>query len=758
MRGRNKDRLLFWAFGALLVALVAILILLILAPWAAEGPLLTTRTAPEGPTAVGEPPAFVPGEVLVRYREQVSEAAMLAAAGGEGFALIASLPEAGLLRLAVPLGQESQAIQKLQANPMVAYVGPNYLAHATADPNDPSWPKQWNLVRIGMSSVWGEVLANPGLVIAVLDSGVALQHPDLAPSLVPGYDFVNGDAEPADDFGHGTHVAGIAAAVTNNGIGVAGVAGGARILPCKVLDGNGTGTYYDIIQGIYYARDHGARVINLSLGGQADDPNLRAAVRAARTAGILVVASTGNNGGALLYPAAYLETLAVAATDSSDRRASYSNYGTGVDLAAPGGTASEGVYSTLPAAGYGSKYGTSMAAPHVSGVAALIWSAKPDLLVTQVEQILVETCAKVGGMAYPGGRNDYLGYGRLDAWAAILRVRQMTGTATPTPRPSPSPTGTSTPWPTWTRTSTPVPAPTATSTASPTPRPTSPCDGVVQTARWVAFWGTSSMLDGKPLPVGSWVEAFDPQGIRCGCVEVGSLGAYGPLRAYGDDVNTSQDEGAARGDVLRFRVNGLPARPLGPDAAEWWDSSSWREVDLEAESRVTVGLSLPEGWSLVSFPVVPNDARPEAILAGQSGRVRLLLGYDCAHGALTYYPDLPPQLNTLRSLVPWHGYWVQATEPVTLVIAGRPVPPESPLQLCRGWNLVAYLPEKPLETRAALSSLRERWGVALGYEGKALSYYVSLPPLLNTLREMKPLHGYWVHLDGPGSLVYPPTP
>ncbi|MGC8839749.1 MAG: S8 family peptidase, partial [Anaerolineae bacterium] len=431
-----------WLAGGMLV--LALVLLAAVALWEAGVKVAGEPTPTASPAPVALPPEgwFAPGELLVRYRAGVAEGALLAAAQDAGLVHLASLPEAGLLRLGVAPGKEAEAMQRLLANPLVEYVGPNYLAFATADPNDPLWPRQWNMVRIGMPEVWGEVLANPGVVIAILDSGIALQHPDLAPSLVQGYDFVGDDAEPADDFGHGTHVAGIAAAVTNNGLGVAGVAGGARLMPLKVLNANGAGTYFAIVQALYYARDHGARVVNLSLGGKADDPNLRAAVQMARMAGILVVASAGNDNGPLLYPAAYPEVLAVAATDSQDQRAGYSNYGTGVDLAAPGGTSLQGVYSTLPASGYGWKYGTSMAAPHVSGAAALIWSVAPGLSVGQVEQVLLETCAKVGGIPYLNGRNDFLGYGRLDVPAAVRRARELAGIPTPTPTRLPLPTAT----------------------------------------------------------------------------------------------------------------------------------------------------------------------------------------------------------------------------------------------------------------------------------------------------------------------------
>ena len=761
-RGGGRPAWHLWLAGAALLLALLILTALALGEVWEQVSLKPTPTATPGPVALPPEGWFAPGEILVRYRAGVAETALVAAAQDAGLVYLASLPEAGLLRLGVAPGKEAEAIQRLLANPLVEYVGPNYLAFATADPNDPFWPRQWNLVRVGMPEVWGEVLANPGLVIAVLDSGIALQHPDLAPALVPGYDFVGDDAEPADDFGHGTHVAGIAAAVTNNGVGVAGVAGGARLMPLKVLNASGAGTYFAIVQALYYARDHGARIVNMSLGGRADDPNLRAAVQAVRTAGILVVASAGNDSGPLLYPAAYPEVLAVAATDASDQRAGYSNYGVGVDLAAPGGTAPQGVYSTLPASGYGWKYGTSMAAPHVSGAAALIWSVAPNLSVGQVEQVLLETCAKVGGIPYPAGRNDYLGYGRLDVPAAVRRARELAGLPTPTPTRPPLPTATFTPTPRPLPSATPTRSPTpiapSTATPSPTPVPPSACAGLVGTGRWAIFWSHASTLDRSPLSPGTVVEAFDPQGVRCGCAVASAPGEYGPLLVYGDDPATPQDEGAAPGDLLRFRVQGLPARARGPDAPRWEPGATWRQVDLEAQSRRTVDLALDRGWNLIALPVQPDDPRPEAVLGGLLGRVRLVLTYGCGEGARTYYPDLPPALNTLRSLDAWHGYWVQASEPVTLRVSGRPVPADSPLSLCAGWNLVPYLGEGPSEPEAALANLGARWDVVLGYEGQGLSYYRFLPPQVNTLRALQPLHGYWLHLREPATLVYPPVP
>ena len=220
------------------------------------------------------------------------------------------------------------------------------------------------------------------------------------------------NANVLDDFGHGTHVAGIAAAATNNGVGIAGIAPQARIMPVKVLDQYGNGWYSDIAAGIIYAADNGAQVINLSLGGKEDSQILRDAVDYARNRGALVVAATGNDGGAVLYPAAYAPCWRWPRPIGSDQVAYFSNRGSQVDVAAPG----VDIYSTWPwVTGYFTKSGTSMAAPHVSGVAALIRSERPDLAVDQIAQIITSTAHDV---ADPGW-DAATGWGRIDAYAAV---------------------------------------------------------------------------------------------------------------------------------------------------------------------------------------------------------------------------------------------------------------------------------------------------------------------------------------------------
>ncbi|MBN1889483.1 MAG: S8 family serine peptidase [Thermoflexales bacterium] len=316
-------------------------------------------------------------------------------------------------------------------------------------PNDPGWPQQWAPARIEAPAAWSIVTGSAEVVIAVLDSGIDLDHEDLAgqmwtnPGEIPANglddegnskaDDVHGwhffhryydgsytpaeDAKLVDDYGHGTHVAGIAAAATDNGLGVAGIAGGARVMVVKVLDQFGNGWYSDIIAGIVYAADNGARVVNLSLGGSEDSQALRAAVDYARSRGVLVMAASGNTGGAVLYPAAYEPVLAVAATDATDERASFSNQGPQVDLAAPG----TDIYSTWYLGNYFTKSGTSMATPHVAGTAALVWSRRPDLAVSQVISQLLETADDAG----TAGVDAATGHGRVNAYRAVAALESL---------------------------------------------------------------------------------------------------------------------------------------------------------------------------------------------------------------------------------------------------------------------------------------------------------------------------------------------
>lgn len=253
--------------------------------------------------------------------------------------------------------------------------------------------------------------------IAILDSGILASHPEFDGRLLPGYDFVNDDADPHDDYGHGTHVAGIAAAGVNNGIGMIGVCPGCSIIPVKVLNQSNQGTWAGVAAGIVFAVDAGANVINLSLGGTSIAQAVEDAVRYATDKNVLVVAAAGNaRSNAPFYPAALEDVVGVAATRNDDTRWSLSNYGYFVELSAPG-YAIYSTYNNMDNAyrGYNYMSGTSMASPHVAGLAALLLSQNPQLKVAELRSLMRSTATDLGDP----GRDDYFGYGRIDAFAAL---------------------------------------------------------------------------------------------------------------------------------------------------------------------------------------------------------------------------------------------------------------------------------------------------------------------------------------------------
>lgn len=319
--------------------------------------------------------------------------------------------------------------------PEVEYVEPLYeyrifeeaaqtVSEAVYWPNDTYVQKkwQWGLQAINIPDTWGRVSEEQrsSQIIAIIDSGVDLDHPDLMDNLVAGYDFVNKDAIPDDDNSHGTHVAGIAAGISGNGMGIAGVASGAKIMPVKVMNSKGTGTSLDIYLGIIFAVRQGADVINLSLGSASPSLLIKEAIEFALQNDVVVVAATGNNSlDAVNYPAAFDGVIAVGAVDWSYdtgfTRASFSNYGEHIDLVAPG----VDIFSTIPLEkdlydgnqdGYALKDGTSMAAPFVSGMAALLKAEDSSLTYHQVQQRLFEDAVDIGSP----GWDDKFGMGIIN--------------------------------------------------------------------------------------------------------------------------------------------------------------------------------------------------------------------------------------------------------------------------------------------------------------------------------------------------------
>jgi serine protease len=474
-----------------------------LPPTSAAPGLQVADIEPQGVEAPPEPVGFEPGTVILKLEEQASIQARSAELGADNIVTagidtldqrLRDLGASGLDPLiedvADVVGEDLnsfsiqaedmsqlyvvsfpenldpvQVATTLEEDPTVEYAEPNFIAGIAGEPgeipvqlqpNDPYYIYQWGLPAIQMPQAWDQS-TGPGVIVAIVDTGVDFRAPDLAgTNRLDGYDFVNNDAEPVDDHGHGTHVAGTVAQTTNNNLGVAGVAFGATVLPVKTLASNGNGTYDAIIKGIVYAVDQGAKVINMSLAGREGTRALRDAVEYAHSRGVVVIAAAGNSNGPVAYPAAYDGfVIAVGATRIDNARAGYSNFGPEIDIMAPGGDIeidqnNDGygdgiIQQTISSTGSGYSYrffeGTSMASPHVAGAAALILSRKPSASPDEITNLLTQTALNIGPT------NEF-GAGLLQTSSALsaLGLAPTPATDTPTPLPVPA-TDTPTPIP-----------------------------------------------------------------------------------------------------------------------------------------------------------------------------------------------------------------------------------------------------------------------------------------------------------------------
>ena len=435
----------------------------------------TPRTRPVPPSAetqfVVEVNATAPGRLVVGVTPGLDADVLRAELARAGMRLESWLPRLGLALVAVSVGQELAAAEALDAAPAVDFVAPHRRLAGVADvPLDPYWSEQWGLAKVAGPAAWDIAWADSSIAVAIVDTGVLQTHWDLqgqtwynpgesgtdpltgartcdAPIAhnglddddngyvddCRGWDFVTGDADPTDEYGHGTVVAGIASAATDNPNleapgsyeGVAGMGRQASLMALRVLDSGGYGYAFDIAAGIDYATAQGAAVVNLSLTFPPTTPDssdieiIRRAVAAAQAAGVLFVGASGNqNYSGVSYPAKLPGVLAVGASTRQDTRAYFSNYGARLDLVAPG----EGIYSTLAAPGlrsYGYSQntgsGTSFAAPHVAGTAALVRGLRPDLSQEAIYELIRHSADDVG----EPGFDTFTGWGRLNAYRAV---------------------------------------------------------------------------------------------------------------------------------------------------------------------------------------------------------------------------------------------------------------------------------------------------------------------------------------------------
>ncbi|GAB4098273.1 S8 family serine peptidase [Sinomonas halotolerans] len=384
-----------------------------------------------------DPPPHVEGQILVKFHDDRASAGVLKA---YGLANGPGVGSTGARLISVPEGNEQRLATALGHNPAVEYAELDGIATALSD--DFYFPRQYALENTGQSftntsgsvtvpagtadadidapEAW-TVTTGGGTKVAVLDTGVDDDHPDITPKVVGSANF-SGTASNDDFYGHGTHVAGIIAATANNSIGVAGVCPSCTILDVKVLNDSGSGSFSAIAAGIDWAVGQKAKVINMSLGSRFSSTTLETAVKKAWAAGVVIVAAAGNTGAqGKVYPGAYTNVIAVAATDNNDEKASFSTYSAKwVDVAAPGAS----IYSTLPnhpfamesngrSKDYDIASGTSMASPVVAGTVALAWSVRPSANNSTVRSVVEATADPISGTG------SYWIHGRVNAYAAV---------------------------------------------------------------------------------------------------------------------------------------------------------------------------------------------------------------------------------------------------------------------------------------------------------------------------------------------------
>jgi subtilisin family serine protease len=395
-----------------LVMLALALVALIAVPHAAHAAARVPQPADAALVHASPNAAFMTGHILVGMKAGADEIAITNALAKHGAHSRGKIAGTQTHVVDVTPGSEEAAVESLRSDPDVEFAELDRVIHADGTANDPMYGSEWHLAKIGAPSAW-DYSTGAGITIAILDTGVDGTHPDLASKMVPGWNFYSNNSDTSDVNGHGTTVAGAAAAATNNSIGVASVAGGAKIMPIRISDANAYATWSAAAQGITYAADHGARVVNLSFGGASGSSTVQQAASYLRSKGGVLFVAAGNTG-AVDNTAPTDLMLVVAATLQDDSHASWSTYGSFVDISAPG----YNIVSTARGAQYWYCWGTSLATPIVSGTAALILSKRPDFTSAQVDATLKASATDLGAL----GADPYFGAGRVNAAAAVQRA------------------------------------------------------------------------------------------------------------------------------------------------------------------------------------------------------------------------------------------------------------------------------------------------------------------------------------------------
>jgi subtilisin family serine protease len=384
-----------------------------------SGFLSTTHAAAADPDSQ----RWVPGQILVEPRTGIGEndfEAVLESHGAHDKGRIGPLD---VHIVSVPAQAEAAVANALSRNPQIRFAELDLLlAPVTTTANDTYYGSAWHLATMEAPTAWDSSLGD-GIVVAVLDTGVDASHPDLEGQLVPGWNLYDNNPDTADVHGHGTQVAGVIAARSNNGIGVTSIAWNARVMPVRISGLDGWASTSTIASGLIWAADHGARVANISYAISGSNV-IKSAAHYMRGRGGVVCAAVGNSGNELsTAPAA--DIIIVSATNSSDTLASWSSYGSVVDVAAPGA----GIWTTRNGGSYGAVSGTSFSSPATAATVALIMSRNPALAPEEVEDILMSSSVDLGAP----GQDDFFGYGRVDAAAAVAAAGDAGGQPVPEP-------------------------------------------------------------------------------------------------------------------------------------------------------------------------------------------------------------------------------------------------------------------------------------------------------------------------------------
>ncbi|MDN3514074.1 MAG: S8 family serine peptidase [Candidatus Brocadia sp.] len=359
---------------------------------------------------------FVTDELLIQPKARVSDRELDALCKNHNATVIDSIPQIHVKLLKVSPHDRERVKSALSGDSNISFVENNFTAVGSFIPNDTYYSSQWHLARINAPMGWDISTGEGNVPIAIIDSGVDPSHPDLSAKLLPGYNYLDSTTNTADVLGHGTAVAGSAAALSDNTTGVAGVAWNNPVMPLVVLNSSNFASYSDIAKAIMYAADQGVRVINISIGGSGISSTLQNAVDYAWNKGSVIFASAMNNSSNTpYYPAACNNVVAVSATTSSDTIASFSNYGDWIDISAPGSS----IITTNNGGGYGDWSGTSFSSPLSAGLAALILSINPSLTNTQVVSIMENNADDLGNPGF----DSYYGYGRINVYKSLTAAK-----------------------------------------------------------------------------------------------------------------------------------------------------------------------------------------------------------------------------------------------------------------------------------------------------------------------------------------------